>query len=97
MRTESRVLLRTLHEPLLVRTGLRNWNRKTVPVGRSFIRFPTPESVFEAAVEDEDEDADVVWASAEDEPIKEVVLEFELDEAPISLSLSLSSLSCLII
>ena len=42
----SRYLLRVLHFPLLVKTGLRNWNKKTVPVGRSFMRLPTPVNVF---------------------------------------------------
>lgn len=32
--------------PLLVRTGPRNWNRKTVPVGRILIRSPAPVSDF---------------------------------------------------
>ena len=31
--------------PLLVRTGFKNWNKKTVPVGRSLMRSPTPEYV----------------------------------------------------
>lgn len=42
MRKEVRYLLMMWHWPLLVRTGLRNWKTKTVPVGRSLIRFPTP-------------------------------------------------------
>ncbi|KAF4356081.1 hypothetical protein G4B88_015361 [Cannabis sativa] len=46
MRTASKDLLTAEQEPLLVRTGLRNWNRNTVPVGRSFIRFPTPLNVL---------------------------------------------------
>lgn len=37
--------------PLLVRIGLRNWKRKTVPVGRWRIRFPTPVRVFSVAEE----------------------------------------------
>lgn len=38
----DKYLLTTWHWPLLVRTGLRNWKTKTVPVGRSLMRFPTP-------------------------------------------------------
>lgn len=32
--------------PLLVSTGLRNWNKNTVPVGRSLMRLPTPVKVL---------------------------------------------------
>lgn len=46
MRVEERYLLTVVQWPPLVRTGLRNWKVKTVPVGRSFMRFPTPESVL---------------------------------------------------
>ncbi|MFS7924191.1 hypothetical protein Hanom_Chr03g00269731 [Helianthus anomalus] len=46
MRIEVRYLLMVVQWPLLVRTGFRNWKVKTVPVGRSFMRFPTPESVL---------------------------------------------------
>lgn len=46
MRMEERYLLMVVQWPLFVTTGLRNWNVKTVPVGRSFIRFPTLESVL---------------------------------------------------
>lgn len=35
-------LLNVLHRPLLVRRGLRNWNRNTVPLGSSLMRSPTP-------------------------------------------------------
>lgn len=45
-----RYLLMGWHWPLLVRTGLRNWKAKTVPVGRSLIRFPTPVRVACAVV-----------------------------------------------
>lgn len=30
------------HSPLLVKRGLRNWNRKTVPVGRSLMMLANP-------------------------------------------------------
>ena len=42
MRVPLRYLLTLLQWPLLVKTGLRNWNKKTVPVGRSLMRLPTP-------------------------------------------------------
>lgn len=43
MRMALRYLLAgVLQWPLLVKTGLRNWNKKTVPVGRSLMRLPTP-------------------------------------------------------
>lgn len=79
MRRASRVLFRVLHEPLFVRTGLRNWKRKIVPVGRSFIRFPRPEKVFAEAVEAVEVVVSEVVAV---EDIREVVLEEE-DEAPM--------------
>jgi hypothetical protein len=31
-----------LHWPLFVTTGFKNWYKKTVPVGSSFMRLPIP-------------------------------------------------------
>ena len=36
--------------PLLVRSGLANWKRKIVPVGRSLIRLPRPVNAFSEIV-----------------------------------------------
>ncbi|KAK8671050.1 hypothetical protein V6N13_037659 [Hibiscus sabdariffa] len=41
-----KTLFAMLHCPVLVKTGLRNWKMKTVPVGRSLTRLPKPENVF---------------------------------------------------
>ena len=41
-RIELRYLLLVLHRPLFVTTGFRNWNKKIVPVGSSFMRLPIP-------------------------------------------------------
>ena len=49
IKIRERDLLIGSHWPLLVRIGLRNWKRKTVPVGRRRIRFPTPVRVFSVA------------------------------------------------
>lgn len=59
-----RYLLTVVQCPLFVTTGMRNWKRKTVPVGRSLTRFPSAENVFPDIVE-----ARVFW---------EVVLEEEV-------------------
>ena len=62
-----------VQEPLLVRTGLRNWKRKTVPVGRSLMRFPAP---VKALPETPD---DFVW-----DVVRVSVFEAEVEvEAPI--------------
>lgn len=45
MRAPVKYLLMRRQCPLLVRTGFKNWNKKTVPVGRSLMRSPTPEYV----------------------------------------------------
>uniref|UniRef100_A0A1J3GJI2 Uncharacterized protein n=1 Tax=Noccaea caerulescens TaxID=107243 RepID=A0A1J3GJI2_NOCCA len=42
MRAPVKYLLMRRQCPLLVRTGFKNWNKKTVPVGRSLMRSPTP-------------------------------------------------------
>lgn len=56
MRKLVRYFLTVLQLPLFVNTGLRNWNTKTVPVGRSLIKFPRPVSVFsEIELEEEEE------------------------------------------
>ncbi|GER26097.1 phosphoglycerol transferase I, partial [Striga asiatica] len=36
----DKYLLMTWQWPLFVRRGLRNWNKNTVPVGRSLMRLP---------------------------------------------------------
>lgn len=41
-----RYLLKIVQLPSLVATGLTNWKRKTVPVGRSLMRLPSPERVL---------------------------------------------------
>uniref|UniRef100_A0A2N9HIY0 Uncharacterized protein n=1 Tax=Fagus sylvatica TaxID=28930 RepID=A0A2N9HIY0_FAGSY len=46
-----RYLLMVSQLPLLDRTGLRNWYVKTVPVGRSLMRFPSsPDNVLSLTV-----------------------------------------------
>lgn len=37
------------HEPLFVKIGVRTWNTKRVPVGRSLARFAVLASVWESA------------------------------------------------
>ena len=46
--------------PVSVVTGLRNWKRKTVPVGRSLMRLPSPVNVFPVRVWEEEEDEEDV-------------------------------------
>ncbi|KAK4795681.1 hypothetical protein SAY86_028007 [Trapa natans] len=65
MRMAVRALLEELQLPLLVVMGLRYWKRKTVPAGRSFMRFPKAEKTVEAEELVEElllEDDDVVVA-----------------------------------
>jgi len=49
-RMAVRYLLMVLQWPLLDKTGLRNWYRKTVPVGRRLMRLPTPDNVLSLMV-----------------------------------------------
>lgn len=55
MRMLVRTLLTGLQWPLLVKTGLRNWKMKTVPVGRSLIRLPKLVNVLSENEVDEEE------------------------------------------
>ena len=44
------LLIVLLQCPLLDNTGLRNWYKNTVPVGRSLMRLPTPDNVLSLMV-----------------------------------------------
>lgn len=60
IRMLDKYLLRVVQLPLLVTTGLRNWKMKTVPVGRSFMRFPRPVNVLSLKEDDEDDELVIV-------------------------------------
>lgn len=80
MRMAVRALLVALQLPLLVVIGLRYWKRKTVPDGRSLMRFPRAEKTVE--LEELLEDDEVVVVVLELAVVVVVVLlDFENAEA----------------
>lgn len=95
-RIAVRILLTVLeHRPLSETTGFMNSNRNTVPVGSSFIRFPSPESVwllllFEFELDDDDDLAvdDVVVVEDDD------CFEFFFDDNAPPIMLILSRYVC---
>lgn len=75
MRMAVSTLLVVLQLPLLVVIGLRYWKRKTVPAGRSLMRFPTAEKTVDELEELLEDDEVVVVVELL------VVVDFENAEA----------------